>query len=205
MSELTGEETGAISVTCTYCGTLFQRYASATRNKKGEVRKIFKCPNCRKVKPDIRFWLKVDKTSSANGCWIWNGCINDDGYGCFPLPSGEQIAHRVAWILSGNTIPKGKYVLHKCPGKHNRACVNPSHLYIGDQSDNMRDSVSQGTHLFSKRVGAKHYHALLTDEAVREIRREYRRFNVKPLAEKFKVSIAAIRDVAKRRSWKHVV
>lgn len=178
------------------------KYRSGLRNKEGELRKVFKCPNCKKADPKIRFWRKVDKVSSPNGCWLWLGSVTDDGYGNFPWPEiKEYRSHRIAWHIVNGPIPEGIYVLHKntC---HNRRCCNPDHLYLGDQFDNMADATSLGT--FAHQRGIVNANALLTDDAVREIRREYRRGNVKELAAKFGVSVACIRDVHRLRSWKHV-
>lgn len=193
---------GLVIVLCTYCNTPFHRYRSQILNKKGEMRKIFKCPNCRKADPKIRFWQKVDKTSSPNGCWLWIGSLNADGYGNFPWEEiKEYRAHRIAWLLTNGPIPDGVYVLHKqtCTS---RKCINPEHLYLGDQFDNMKDALEQGT--FSHQKGTLNANSLLNEDAVREIRKEYRRGNVAFLAKKFGVSIATIRDVHKGRSWQHV-
>jgi hypothetical protein len=49
--------------------------------------------------------------------------------------------HRVAWVFTNGSIPKGMMVLHKCD---NRKCVNPDHLYLGTHCDNMKDVVDRG-------------------------------------------------------------
>lgn len=193
---------GTVEVLCTYCQTPFQRYVSQTVNKNGEHRKVFKCPACRTADPAKRFWLKVDKTSSAKGCWLWTASFNADGYPNFPYPEiGEYRGNRISWRLLKGAIPDDMYVLHKreC---HDRKCVNPMHLYLGTQLDNMADAIAQGCKPVFR--GEDQGASLLTDDAVREIRREYRRGNVRPLAIKFGVSIACIRDVHQRRSWRHV-
>lgn len=188
---------GKLQVPCDRCGKILFRF-------KSQIRKRVFCPDCRKSPVEVRFWAKVDKTSSPNGCWLWTGSKHPEGYGCFDWHEiGEQRAHRIAWILTHGKIPDGKYVLHICPGKHNTQCVNPDHLEIGDQTRNMSQAMDQGT-FFKIPKGEGHPNSLLSDEAVLEIRREYRRFNVKNLAAKFNVSIATIRDVAKGRSWSHV-
>lgn len=193
-----------VTVTCSHCGRQFLRYLSQTINSKtGLPWTNPECPDCKIIPPEVRFWKMVDKTSSPNGCWLWTGGVNNDGYPHFPYQKiGEWRGNRISWTLTHGRIPTNICVLHKCPRTHNRLCVNPDHLYLGTQSDNNRDAVAQGT--YNRPTGESHYYSQLTEDAVREIRREYRRFNVKNLADKFKVSIATIRDVAKRRSWRHI-
>ena len=82
-----------------------------------------------------RFWPKVDKSGK---CWLWTASLDENGYGSLG-PSRDEApsrrAHRIAWRLTKGPIPRG-LVLHRCGV---RRCVNPEHLYIGDQSANMHD------------------------------------------------------------------
>lgn len=88
--------------------------------------------------PVERFWEKVDQSGD---CWLWMGGRNDDGYGIVQWEGHVTGAHRVAYEISVGPIPEGKLVLHSCD---NPSCVNPNHLWIGDQSDNAADSVAKG-------------------------------------------------------------
>jgi hypothetical protein len=200
--------TGKITVTCTYCGTQFQRYASLQINPKtGEPRKIVKCPDCRTVPWQKRFEAMVDKSAGPDACWPFTGGLNADGYGHFPCSINgklEQRSNRIAHLLWIGPIHEGMYVLHTC--KQNRRCCNPKHLYthIDNQSENTRKQVEDGTHYTKNHPGVEIYNALLDDEKVRYIRSNYRRGNVDNLAKMFGVSKATIRDVWNGRSWKHV-
>lgn len=69
-----------------------------------------------------RFWSKVNKTA---GCWTWLGARNNADYGLFRYDGKCQLAHRVSFILAGNTVPDDLELDHLC---RNRACVNPAHL-----------------------------------------------------------------------------
>lgn len=76
-------------------------------------------------------------------CWPWLGKPNHSGYGMFCIKdNGMFIATRIAWYLVYGE-PGNQLVLHKC--KQNRSCVNPAHLYLGTQSDNMHDAIRDGT------------------------------------------------------------
>src|SRR6185369_2192030 len=71
------------------------------------------------------------------GCWLWLGTIKAKGYGGFTVVKGEsQRAHRVSWIITHGKIPEGMCVLHKCD---TRSCVNPDHLFLGTNDDNVKD------------------------------------------------------------------
>jgi|GEM_PF-1842294 len=136
-----------------------------------------------------RFWEKVKKTK---GCWEWAGSCMRLGYGMFRLDGLWQPAHRVAWKLVNGEIPEGLDILHKCD---NRKCVNPNHLSIGTQNDNMYDMVKKG----------RQWKKLL-DFQVAEIRKRHEEQDesVQMLANEYGVSIRLVRGIVKREFRKHV-
>ena|SRR3990167_1783266 len=96
-----------------------------------------------------RFWSKVAK-GAEDVCWLWTASCHRNGYGQFVVttPSRDRRkllnlrAHRVAWILTQDRhIPDGLQVLHRCDTPH---CCNPSHLFLGTPTDNMRDASAKG-------------------------------------------------------------
>lgn len=86
------------------------------------------------------FWSLVKRTS---GCWEWQGDTSH-GYGRIWRGKRRYAAHRVAYELSVGPIPDGMCACHHCD---NRLCVNPAHIFIGTQKDNMQDWTKKGKNI----------------------------------------------------------
>jgi len=76
-----------------------------------------------------------------NQCWEWKGSKNNKGYGRMIINGKFYMAHRLSYALFVNEIPKGMLVCHKCD---NPSCVNPDHLFVGTNQDNMDDMKKKG-------------------------------------------------------------
>lgn len=73
-------------------------------------------------------------------CWVWEGYVNQDGYGRVRYRGRLQLAHRIAWQMEGWAIGTGMRILHTCD---NPRCVNLTHLFEGTQADNITDMLSK--------------------------------------------------------------
>lgn len=137
-------------------------------------------------------------------CWNWlEAVFKGPGYG--QLSFGGY-AHRFAWIVAYGPIPDGLHVLHSCD---NRLCVNPAHLFLGTNLDNIKDKVRKGRQKPGS-FGEQSNLSTLTEEQVREIRKRHRPYapgrwgNSKQLAAEFGVTRGCIEGIVQRRNWKHV-
>jgi len=144
------------------------------------------------------FWSRVEKT---DGCWIWTGSRHRQGYGLLTLGQRPAKAHRISYFLANGYIDLSEKVLHKCD---NPPCVNPAHLWLGTQADNVADMVAKGRNGFVRLGGEKNPMARLDWEKVRAIRSEYATgaINQAALADKYHMSKMAINRVVNGGSWR---
>jgi len=98
-------------------------------------------PSGRPEPIEIRFWYYVIKHD--DGCWEWTGGTQKPGYGKLGAGGGDNAAyaHRVSWEIHYGPIPEGMRVLHRCD---NPPCTRPDHLFLGTQTDNMKDMWAKG-------------------------------------------------------------
>lgn len=146
-----------------------------------------------------RFWRKVQKT---NGCWIWLGGFNVWGYGKFSVGprkfNKSRPAHRIAYELVYGPIPESLQVCHHCD---NRACVRPDHLFLGTAADNSDDKLAKGR----QPLGEQHHRSRFTESQVREIRLlRSQGVSTYQIYKKMGGSYANIKDIIKRRTWRHL-
>lgn len=135
----------------------------------------------------------------ASECWHWRGSIDTLGYGRTRM-LGENRAHRASWRIFKGDIPDGMKVMHKCD---TRCCVNPDHLMLGTQLENIRDMLNKGRFVAGKCDGEANPMARLTRNSVEEIRR-LKQAGTKQIeiARMFGVSPMTISRAVRMESWK---
>lgn len=147
-----------------------------------------------------RFWARVD-IRAADECWNWTAPICNRGYGRFTFVNFNSVSHRISYALAYGPIPPGMMVCHTCD---NRKCVNPAHLWLGTNADNIKDARVKG-HFANRFLGSKSHFAKLTDKKVLAIRKRYADGESRnSLAKEYGVTSHAIYDVIKRHTWPHV-
>jgi hypothetical protein len=137
----------------------------------------------------------------ANNCWIYQGAVKKLGhpYGWVAYKGTQMNAHRASWIQSNGEIPLGLNVCHKCDVPQ---CINPEHLFLGTQKENVLDMWNKGRHPRLNLGGEKNRASKLNLEQVREIRLMLSQ-NIKQrvIGEKFNISQPAISDIKNKRRW----
>lgn len=140
-----------------------------------------------------RFWDKVNRSgrvvrAELGPCWEWTASLDKHGYGQFRVEPATHRAHRIAWLILHGSWPDG-FCLHECD---NTLCVNPEHLTVGTQAQNLGDMARRGRHANLK----------LTPEQVRIIRANTNRHRAAAVC--FGVNRGLISAIRTRKIWRHV-
>jgi hypothetical protein len=134
-----------------------------------------------------------------SGCWLWVGWMNWADYGrLYDAAGNEVLAHCASWEHHRGPVPDGLSVLHKCDV---RCCVNPDHLFVGTQQDNMDDMHAKGRGVAApfERNGR----AILTREQVITVLTDKRPCTV--LAAEFGVHPTTLTMIRRGKRWRGIL
>lgn len=135
-------------------------------------------------------YIKLD-----NGCWQWTANISTNGYGQISRNKTTCRAHRIAYNLYIGEIPEGMVVCHKCD---NKLCVNPDHLFIGTQEDNIRDCLNKDRNAY----GSRNAKAKLKEDDIFSIKVRYKNgVTMQEIGNIFGVSKNTISQVINNKTW----
>lgn len=146
------------------------------------------------------FWSHVRRSTS--GCWLWTGAeAEDTGYGIFNSGDGTVGAHVFAFDLANPGMRRrGLVVRHTCDVK---LCVNPKHLVIGTQKDNVRDMDVRGRRVNNPRRGEQHPNAKLTRETVLAARSAHASGeSIRSLSRRFGVTTPTMTAALRGKTWR---
>lgn len=146
----------------------------------------------------IERFMKFYKVDLDTACWEWTGCLLR-GYGQFHYNGRTYMAHRVAYELLVSPMPHGLNVLHRCD---NPSCVNPKHLYLGTQQDNVNDMWARGRAKPGAHHGEDHGMAKLRDQEAIAIRLSTD--TQRSLAKRYNLSQSTVWAIKNRKIWAHL-
>lgn len=148
----------------------------------------------------VRFWANV-ALPDLNGCMLWLQSRATAGYGLFRLKDINVRAHRFSLTMAEGPAPKaGMDAAHSCRNRH---CVAPAHLRWATRSENVADTLRDGTMVHGEAVVT----AKLTERQVQEIRQRLEQKDHPSqhvLAREYGVAQSQISLVANGKSWKHI-
>lgn len=135
------------------------------------------------------------EVDEATGCWNWTGRKNAGGYGVVVWKPFNLI-HRYSYATFNGEIPAGMDVLHRCD---NPACVNPEHLWLGNDHDNANDRREKGRGVCRERV---HPGKSVTVETAQKIHEEaHSGFTCVQLAQKYSISATYVSEIRLKKTW----
>lgn len=160
------------------------------------------CKGCG-MSMEQRFMSKVYVTE---GCWFWLGRINSGGYGVFDMPGHDglpRLAHRISYEIFCGLVPLGFCILHSCDTP---PCVNPKHLWIGTQGENIHDMDRKGRRVCGAAYGSSAFFAKLHETQIPSIRNRLKAGqSASSIAKSLGLHHSTILDIRSGKTWKHIL
>lgn len=188
---------------CSFDGCTEQHYAKGFCQKHYARWKSHGDPSVVRKKSDKSIRASIEDLSVPEpntGCWLWIGCVGDTGYPSISRKKlgGRKNAHRVSYEEYKGKIPEGMVVCHSCDTK---ICVNPDHLWIGTQAQNLADCQEKGRNA----RGERQHLTTLADSDIPRIRRLVREGRSQSsVSREYGVSITAVHNIVKMKTWRHI-
>jgi hypothetical protein len=158
-------------------------------------------------KAGLEEYIYENSEIDINGCWLWKRSKNKKGYGESYFKGKHIKAHRLSYLTFIGEIPNNLHVLHNCD---NPSCVNPKHLFLGNNQDNMKDRNNKNRQAKGENVGSSKLLQKEVDEirtlwsAELEERAKGKDFQLtqKELGKRFRVGETTINDIINNKRWK---
>lgn len=149
----------------------------------------------------VTFWDRVySHVIELNGCQVFTGSKDSCGYGRINRDGRLVRIHRAVWEKNNGEIPSGLVVCHSCDV---RACINPEHLFIGTQAENIRDMDKKGRRKIL--VGSQQGSSKLREQDIPNIRSRLNSGDsCELICKDYGVSPGLIRHIKKDRIWRHI-
>jgi hypothetical protein len=144
-----------------------------------------------------RFYERVEPDLNS-GCWLWTGTMDECGYGRVRGPIKTR-AHRMSYMWNVGDIPDGRIVMHKCDTP---ACVNPNHLRVGTQLENIKDRVVKGRCNGGSQPGERSPLAKITAaDAANIVARRANGETFGSIGKDYPISVVQVRRIAIGQRW----
>lgn len=154
-----------------------------------------------------RFWRRVN-ILSKDQCWPAHGTVMNSGYigFCYYRTTDRKkryiTVHRFSALLKYGDVVNNFTVMHTCD---NRVCVNPDHLRIGTQKENIQDMHRKGRAVNTPSPGERNGYSKLTDDQVLWVRQNHRVIPQRIMAEQLGVHQSTIERITSGRGWQHLI
>lgn len=162
---------------------------------------------------DVFFKRYQHKIQLQDSCWVLTQCYKDkDGYPIIGFNKRRWKASRLSYLLHNGEFDESLCVLHTCDV---RGCINPDHLFLGTQADNVRDMVDKKRNFRGddlsrlmkrlSRKGEKNNLSKLSESQVIKIREDYKTVkSCLKVGRMYGVSAQTINNIIRGISWKHI-